>query len=133
MVQEIPIDGDTGETDAQDNAQEQEAEPASSPPPEPASSARVPQEQAPKKRGRPKKIANSVRVPQEHPEPEPPPPPAPKPQRKPKVAKAPPPEAFVEPFSLDAMSSAQLVAELVNRRRASEREMKQNLYRSFVM
>ena len=131
MVQEIPIDGDTGTEDVQ----EQE-EPASSvanstrvpqehpeQPPEPTSS---PPEPKPKKRGRPKKIPE--------PEPPPPPPPAPKPkQRKPKVEKAPPEALVAEPFSLDDMSSAQLVAALVNRRRASEREMKQNLYRSFVM
>jgi nucleoid-associated protein YgaU len=41
----------------------------------------------------------------------------------------------VDPFraTLDTMSSAQLVAELVTRRRQTEREIKQNLYRSFVM
>ena len=132
MVQEIPIDGDTGGTeDVQEQQEPQEDAPQEAEPqaPEPASSARVPQEQPepkPKKGGRPKKIA-------EPPEP-PPPPPGPKPKRrKPKVEKAPPPETFVAPFNLDDMSSAQLVAELVNRRRASEREMKQNLYRSFVM
>ena len=40
-------------------------------------------------------------------------------------------DARVAPFY--GLSSAQLVAELVNRRRLEERQMKQNLYRSFVM
>ena len=40
-----------------------------------------------------------------------------------------------DPFraTLDNMSAGQLVAELVHRRRAADKEMKQNLYRSFVM
>ena len=66
--------------------------------------------------------------------------PPPKPKAKPRVPKeniAPTnaPEIIEnrapEPFY--GLSSAQLVAELVNRRRLEERQMKQNLYRSFVM
>ena len=40
-----------------------------------------------------------------------------------------------DPFraTLDNMSAGQLIAELVHRRRAADKEMKQNLYRSFVM
>ena len=41
------------------------------------------------------------------------------------------PEEPQRPF--EGLSSAQLVAELVNRRRTEERAMKANLYRSFVM
>ena len=52
---------------------------------------------------------------------------APKAQAQPK-AQAPSPE-----FSIGDLTSAELVAELVNRRRANERTMRQELYRSWVM
>jgi len=65
---------------------------------------------------------------------------APAPKAKPKAKKQPAADpvdriAAADPiqFSINDLSSAQLVAELVNRRRATEREMKANLYRSFVM
>ena len=83
-----------------------------------------------RKPGRPKKEIEKVEKPK----------PPPKPKAKPRVPKeniAPTnaPEIIEnrapEPFY--GLSSAQLVAELVNRRRIEERQMKQNLYRSFVM
>ena len=113
MVIETPIEPDTGGTPAsQEESPEPEVEPE------------VSAEPTPKKRGRPKK------------EPPPPTEPAPKkPRGRPK--KPPPtPEALEEapqPFTLDSISNAMLVATLVSRRRQHERQMKQDLYRSFVM
>ena len=83
-----------------------------------------------RKPGRPKKEVEKVEKPKS--------PPKPKAKtRTPKenIAPATAPEIIEnrapEPFY--GLSSAQLVAELVNRRRLEERQMKQNLYRSFVM
>lgn len=84
-------------------------------------------EPTPKKRGRPKK--------------EPPPPPEPAPKKPRGRPKKPPPtpeapqalEEAPQPFTLDSISNAMLVATLVSRRRQHERQMKQDLYRSFVM
>ena len=62
--------------------------------------------------------------------------PPPKPKAKPRVPKENIPNQLPEaPASLpfQGLSSAELVAELVNRRRVEERAMKANLYRSFVM
>ena len=67
--------------------------------------------------------------------------PPPKPKAKPrspkeKIAPANPQPEITEnraPESCYGLSSAQLVSELVNRRRLEERQMKPNLYRSFVM
>ena len=90
-----------------------------------------------RKPGRPKKEIEKVEKVEK---PKPPPRPRPK-TRTPKenIAPANAPE-IIQPEERDArvapfygLSSAQLVAELVNRRRLEERQMKQNLYRSFVM
>jgi outer membrane biosynthesis protein TonB len=93
----------------------------------------------PKKRGRPKKEP----VPEPVPVPEPEPVPKKKPKAKPKVKSAALAEragradltTIVEEarFSVNDLSNAQLISELVNRQRATQREMKTNLYRSFVM
>jgi hypothetical protein len=145
MVIEIPIE-DTPDESAEPKVSEgseeiseavQDAQPEKAPLVERSS------QPEPKKRGRPKKT-----------EPPPPEPPKKKPGRPKKdSAQAPsarerssqpptqPPAPVlsahpeIDPFraTLDTMSSAALVAELVNRRRASERQMKQELYRSFVM
>ena len=113
--------GETPEAPGEEITEEESA-PVEEEPEEPA-------EPAPPKRkpGRPKK--NPEAKPKAAPK-------APRPK-----AKAPPAQSaqasspVVPPFraTLDTMSSAQLVAELVNRRRQTEREIKQNLYRSFVM
>ena len=112
MVEEIPVEQTL-------EIPEQEATPPPTPPP--------PTPEAPKRKpGRPRKEAPP-------PTPEPP---APKPRAK--RAARPPPEAAppVEPqqdFSIGNMSSAYLVAELMNRRRDRDRDMKASLYKSFVM
>ena len=125
MVTETPI------ADTEGPASQEVAEMSEAPEPEVSEAPREPEvsaEPTPKKRGRPKK------------EPPPPPEPAPKkprgrPKKPPPTSEAPEaPEASApQPFTLDSMSSAMLVAELVNRKRQAERQMKQNLYRSFVM
>ena len=124
MVTETPI-ADTEEPASQEVPPEPELE-VSEAPREPE--VEVSAEPTPKKRGRPKK------------EPPPPPEPAPKkPRGRPKKPpQAPPtPEASTpeapQPFTLDSISNAMLVATLVSRRRQHERQMKQDLYRSFVM
>ena len=84
-----------------------------------------------RKAGRPKK---EVQAPQEPKTPRVKPPP--KPKAKPRVPKENIPNQLPEaPAALpfQGLSSAELVAELVNRRRVEERAMKANLYRSFVM
>jgi hypothetical protein len=103
------------------------------PPPPPQ-----PLERIPKKRGRPKKEpvpeAPEGRGQSPHPHPQPVPEPKKRPRAKPK-----PKPAVAQPiveeasFSVNDLSNAQLIAELVNRQRATQREMKANLYRSFVM
>ena len=129
MVIETPIEP---ETEGTPEPASQEASAASeAPEPEVSAEPEVSTASAPKKRGRPKK----------EPEPPPPPEPAPKKRGRPKkpahAPQAPPPtpeaSSAREPFALDTMSNAQLVAELVNRRRQTERQMKQDLFRSFVM
>ena len=121
MVTETPI-ADTGGTEepaSQEVPPEPEVEPEVAP--------EVSAEPTPKKRGRPKK--------------EPPPPPEPAPQKPRGRPKKPPPtpeapqalEEAPQPFTLDSISNAMLVATLVSRRRQHERQMKQDLYRSFVM
>ena len=129
MVTETPI-ADTEEPASQE-VEAPEMSEAHAPRAQPEVSApEVSAEPTPKKRGRPKK------------EPPPPPEPAPKkPRGRPKKpampqAQPPTPEALEEapqPFTLDSISNAMLVATLVSRRRQHERQMKQDLYRSFVM
>jgi hypothetical protein len=139
MVIETPIE-DTPDESAEPKVSEGSEEIS-----EAVQDAQAPPEKAePKKRGRPKKT-------------EPPPEPKKKPGRPKKDSAQAPSErssqpptqapserssqppvlsaSHEDPFraTLDTMSSAALVAELVNRRRASERQMKQELYRSFVM
>ena len=132
MVTETPI-ADTGGTEepaSQSPEPEVEARPEMSEAHAPRAQPEVSAEPTPKKRGRPKK------------EPPPPPEPAPKkprgrPKKPPPTPEASAPQApeasAPQPFTLDSMSSAMLVAELVSRRRQHERQMKQDLYRSFVM
>ena len=72
---------------------------------------------------------NSVNVPQAHPEPK-------RKVGRPKKDAQPAQVAQVAqaaPFTINDLSSAQLVAELVQRRRANERSMRAELYRSWVM
>jgi outer membrane biosynthesis protein TonB len=129
MISEVPVT----QEEIQEEIQEiQEAEEANPPPPPP---------DVPKKRGRPKKEP----VPEPVPEPEPVPKKKPKakPKAEPKVKSAALAEragradltTIVEEarFSVNDLSNAQLISELVNRQRATQREMKTNLYRSFVM
>jgi hypothetical protein len=128
MVEEIPIEPDAPEPEI---LEAPETQPETQPEIPVMSSESRPE---PKKRGRPKKET-----------PKPPEPPKRKPGRpkkseqKPQPPQETPPERSsqpeIDPFraTLDTMSSAALVAELVNRRRAFERQMKQELYRSFVM
>jgi outer membrane biosynthesis protein TonB len=122
MISEVPVD------QIQEEIQEeiQEAQEANPPPPPP---------DVPKKRGRPKKVPEPV------PEPVPVPEPKKKPKAKPKAVPSPKVKSadltnpIVEEarFSVNDLSNAQLISELVNRQRATQREMKTNLYRSFVM
>ena len=121
MVLEIPVDAEVPDAEPVTNVPEPASEPNEEPPNEP-------QTPAPK-RGRPKKEA--------------PPPPAPvlkrpvgrprktenQPQRKEQAA---PPE---EPFraTLGSLSSVELLKELMDRKRASDREARTNLYKSFVL
>ena len=106
-------------------------------------------EEPPKRKpGRPKKVveAREARVPKAQEVPQEPktprvkPPPKPKAKtRVPKENKAAPSRSEVPiqlpeaPAPFQGLSSAELVAELVNRRRIEERAMKATLYRSFVM
>jgi hypothetical protein len=146
MVIETPIE-DTPDESAEPKVSEgseeiSEAVQDAQAPPEKAPLVERSSQPEPKKRGRPKKT-------------EPPPEPKKKPGRPKKDSAQAPSErssqpptqapsdsqppvlsaSHEDPFraTLDTMSSAALVAELVNRRRASERQMKQELYRSFVM
>ena len=123
MISEVPVDHiqeEIQESPPEEIQEIQEAQEANPPP-----------DIIPKKRGRPKK------EPVAQPEPEP--------KKKPKAKPKPKPAALVERagradpvieearFSVNDLSNAQLIAELVNRQRATQREMKANLYRSFVM
>ena len=146
MISEIPVD-QIQETEIQETELQetdiQEANPP--PPPQGAPLQRLetqPPERIPKKRGRPKKEP----VPQPEPEPQPKKKPAkPKPKAAaPKVKSAALAERagradltnpIVEEarFSVNDLSNAQLIGELVTRQRQTQREMKTNLYRSFVM
>jgi outer membrane biosynthesis protein TonB len=119
MISEVPVT----QEEIQEEIQEiQEAEEANPPPPPP---------DVPKKRGRPKKVPEPVPVPE----------PKKKPKAKPKAVPSPKVKSadltnpIVEEarFSVNDLSNAQLISELVNRQRATQREMKTNLYRSFVM
>ena len=119
-VEEIPVDAETPQEEAE--ILEQEPIPQTPAPPEP--------EAAPKRKpGRPRKAAPTP-VPQV-------PPTAPKKviMRKTRPARPPPEEAAAPEFTetISDMSSAYLVAELMNRRRERGREMKASLYTSFVM
>ena len=123
-VEEIPVDAETPQEEAE--ILEQEPIPQTPAPPEP--------EAAPKRKpGRPRKAAPPPQAP---PVPQAPPA-APKKviMRKTRPARPPPEEAAAPEFTetISDMSSAYLVAELMNRRRERGREMKASLYRSFVM
>ena len=123
MISEVPVDHiqeEIQESPPEEIQEIQEAQEANPPPPP------QPPERIPKKRGRPKK----------EPVPEPVPVPEPEPKKKPKAKPKPKPaDPVIEEarFSVNDLSNAQLIAELVNRQRATQREMKANLYRSFVM
>jgi outer membrane biosynthesis protein TonB len=131
MVEEIPIEDTGGTGSISDTLEAPETQPECEAEPKSQNTQEERTQPEPKKRGRPKK---------ETPKP-------PEPKRKPGRPKKEPPQETpqeriapqerpeIDPFraTLDTMSSAALVAELVNRRRASERQMKQELYRSFVM
>ena len=134
MISEIPVTEPLEESAEPLEPEPLEPPPPPSPPKKEASDARVPQAQPEKRRpGRPRK------EPKEQPKENVPPPEAkPKPKTRAKVKdepfKATLQEAQTAPsFSIGDLSNGQLMAELVNRRRATEREMKTNLYRSFVM
>ena len=117
MISEVPVI----QEEIQEEIQEiQEAEEANPPPPPP--------EITPKKRGRPKKEPVPEPVPEIIPNKK-------KPRPKPKPAPiVDVPSASQEArFSVNDLSNAQLISELVNRQRATQPEMKANLYRSFVM
>ena len=125
MISETPVD-QIQETEIQETElQETDIQEANPPPPP------QPPERIPKKRGRPKK------EPVPEPEPQPKKKPAkPKPKAAaPKVKSADLTNPIVEEarFSVNDLSNAQLISELVNRQRATQREMKANLFRSFVM
>jgi hypothetical protein len=146
MISEVPVDQEIQEAEishqesVEDNStlEAQEATTLNPPPPP------QPPERTPKKRGRPKKepvpeapegrgqSAPEGRGQSPHPQPVPEPKKRPRAKPKPKPAVAQP---IVEEasFSVNDLSNAQLIAELVNRQRATQREMKANLYRSFVM
>ena len=120
MISEIPVTQEEAEL---------EPEPLEPPPP-PSPPKKEPQ---PEKRrpGRPRK------EPKEQPKENVPPPEA-KPKAKPKTRAKVKDEPFktlqeAPSFTINDLSNAQLMAELVNRRRTTDREMKANLYRSFVM
>ena len=131
MVLEIPVDAEVPDAEPVTNVPEPASEPNEEPPNEPQTP--VP------KRGRPKKEASgSLRA-----EGAAPPKPIPvlkrpvgrprktenQPQRKEQAA---PPE---EPFraTLGSLSSVELLKELMDRKRASDREARTNLYKSFVL
>lgn len=127
MISEIPVTQEPEPVEPLEPAEP--AEPLEPPPPP-----SPPQKEPEVKRrpGRPKKEkpaeASEARVPKAQP----------KPKTKPKVKdepfKATLQEAQTAPsFSIGDLSNGQLMAELVNRRRATDREMKASLYRSFVM
>ena len=126
MISEVPVDHiqeEIQESPPEEIQEIQEAQEANPPPPP------QPPERIPKKRGRPKKEP----VPEPVPVPEPEPKKKPKAKPKPKPADSPNPVIEEARFSVNDLSNAQLIAELVNRQRATQREMKANLYRSFVM
>ena len=127
MISEIPVTEPLEES--AEPLEPAEPEPLEPPPP-PSPPKKEPEKRRP---GRPKK----------EPKENVPPPDAsdalvPKPQAKPKAKpKKPKDEPFktleAPSFTISDLSNGQLMAELVNRRRATDREMKANLYRSFVM
>jgi hypothetical protein len=136
MVTETPIENQEAQ-EAQEIGETPEAEEITeeSPPVEAESIDEAPPPK--RKPGRPKKndsAAGAQSAPEAKAKPKAPKAPKPK-ARAPKAAPAQSAVVPVDPFraTLDTMSSAQLVAELVTRRRQTEREIKQNLYRSFVL
>ena len=137
MISEIPVTQEPEPVEPLEPAEP--AEPLEPPPPASEMRGQSPHPSPPQKEpevkrrpGRPKKEkpaeASEARVPKAQP----------KPKTKPKVKdepfKATLQEAQTAPsFSIGDLSNGQLMAELVNRRRATDREMKASLYRSFVM
>ena len=130
MISEIPI-GESPTPEPPEPPEPTTEPPASvaqpvdvPPPPQPVNSVNVPQahpERLPKRKvGRPKKENAQPTQPK-----------AAQPKAQPKAQQ--PAQPAPPPFTINDMSSAQLVAELVNRRRANERTMRQELYRSWVM
>ena len=121
MISEVPVTQE----------EIQEAEEANPPPPPSEDAGAEPpapsvQSDVPKKRGRPKKEPVPEPVPKKKPKA--------KPKAEPKVKSAALTNIVEEArFSVNDLSNAQLISELVNRQRATQREMKTNLYRSFVM
>ena len=92
-----------------------------SPPPPPRPPDRIPK----RRPGRPKKEKPESPAPKAKPE-------SPAPKAKPE-SKKPAPVMPAPAFSIDDLSNAELVAALVNRRRANERTMRAELYKSWVM
>ena len=127
MISEVPVDHiqeEIQESPPEEIQEIQEAQEANPPPPP---------DIIPKKRGRPKKEPAPEPVPVPEPEPKKKPKAKPKDKPKPKSADLTNPVIEEARFSVNDLSNAQLIAELVNRQRATQREMKANLYRSFVM
>jgi hypothetical protein len=143
MVTEIPVSEETQEiTETQElepveaESQEDAAQDSgatSAAPPVDGSAGAQSAEPPKRKPGRPRKTPEAI--PKAEAKPKAPKAPRPKLKAPPSTPAQSSPVVPVDPFraTLDTMSSAQLVAELVTRRRQTEREIKQNLYRSFVM
>ena len=126
-VEEIPIEAEASQMEAQEALEEA---PEAEAPEAEAPEAEAPVETAPKRKpGRHRKEPAEPKTPRVKP------PPKPKAKaRTPREKENEPPQLAPEPQRpFEGLSSAQLVAELVNRRRTEERAMKANLYRSFVM
>ena len=134
MISEIPVDQipepeiPEPETPAPEIETPVEGHDRVAPPPPPQ-----PPERLPRKVGRPKKNPEEPKAP-----PKATPAPKAKPKPKPKPAGptdrvAPPQAVAPQAITIGDLSNAELVAELINRRRANERSMRAELYKSWVM